>query len=69
METDKKDIILSQALLTNELFEYYYLDVINPTEKDQLEQYFGNIDLIKLVQYIISNVDKNITNPGQLYVI
>ena len=67
LEENKRDTILSPAFWTNELFEYCDLDVIDPTEEGQIEEYFGNTDYVKLVHYIIPNVDKNITAPGQLY--
>ena len=67
LEPDKKNIILKPDIWSNELFEYCDIEVIDPTDESQIKNYFGNNDNIKLVHYIIPNVDKNITYPGQLY--
>ena len=67
LEEDKRHKILEPTLWTNELFEYCDIDVIDPTQEGQIGEYFGeDAGNIRLVHYIIPNVEKNITDPGQL---
>ena len=47
------------------MFEYCDLNVINSTNKDELEKYFG--DQITLSHYLIPNIAKDIQNPSQIY--
>ena len=61
---EKKDI-LKPNIWSNEMFEYCDLNVINPTNKDELEKYFG--DQITLSHYLIPNIAKDIQNPSQIY--
>ena len=65
-DDDKKNIILKPNVYTNPLFDYCDLTVIDPTVKGSIEKEFGNTDNIKLVHYIIPNVDTEIVRPSQI---
>ena len=65
-DNDKKDIILKPNIYTNPLFEYCDLTVIDPTVKGSIEKVFGNTENIKLIHYIIPNVDTDIIRPSQI---
>ena len=66
LESDKRNIIHRPYIYTNELFDYCNLKVIDPTIEGKIEEEFGNTDELKLIHYIIPNVEKDITLPGQL---
>ena len=63
--SDKKEGILKPHIWSNEMFEYCGLTVIDPSDTNKIKEYFG--DQIKPVHYLIPNVDKDITDPGQIY--
>ena len=61
-----KDIILKPHIYSNELFEMCDLTVIDPTKEGEIEKYFPNSGL-RVVHYLIPNVEKDITSPSQIY--
>ena len=68
-EKEKNKKIIEPHIYSNEWLEHYDLDVIDPLDKNQIKNYFKNNEYtyIKLVHYIVPNIDENITQPGQLY--
>ena len=64
-EINKK--ILEPTIYSNEWFDHCDLDVINPLDQDEINKYFGNNTNFKPVHYIVPNIDKNISQPQQLY--
>ena len=64
-DDNKKKTILQPNIYPNALFELCNLIVIDP-EKEEISKYLDT-DYFKLVHYIIPNVDKNITQPNQIY--
>ena len=62
-DEDHRNKILKPNIYSNELFEYCNLTVIDPTEKNALSK-FSNI---RLVHYLIPNVESSIERPDQIY--
>ena len=64
----KKKKILEPNIWTNELFQYCDLTIIDPTsESDIKDKIDKNLLHIRPVHYIIPNVEKDITDPEQIY--
>ena len=63
-DSSKRDIILKPHIYSNELFEYCDLTVIDPTKEGALGQFAENM---KVVHYIIPNVEESITKPEHIY--
>ena len=61
-DSTKRDIILKPNIYSNELFEYCDLTVIDPTKS--LGKYSESM---RVVHYIIPNVEESITKPEQIY--
>ena len=64
---DHPEIIHEPNVYTNEMFNYCNLNIIDPTNEEDIITKYGNSEYFKPVHYIVPNVVKEITSSEQIY--